>query len=428
MVENTGMIMMPVEAPKVQVYFVPHLGSAPKFCSFLDCLTEEMEEEHGTGISGQNSYDNYRFLTLPEIKELNIEPLIGTKMLRAYMHGYFIDSKLYNRIQSEKVGMSMEEKMAEMMDTEIQKLRKSRISLDKISDKKVSKTVKSMADSEDEDGSESGSEPEEKAGSESDDESADQEAEKEVNKNFNESDDRFGDLFKNKAYEIDSDDDAFIMRNTEKSAKKLRKLLRENDDFEDSDEEKEIAKREKRMTKNATKSAKNGQNSDLADGENSDADSSDDEKNWLEKIKNIKSAYKQVYDKKALKNEAQKNMDKNIKLNKNLKSENLTVKIASSSGQGHKKSGSGFKKMDLDKKSDKLIGKSLDAVTREQEPETGSGRNFKGNQEMSFKMKKEKDKKSDAQQKLKQVQKFKNRKQRRSAMFLLPKDVKYGKK
>ena len=80
--EGTGLMMFPCEQPKIQTYFVPHLGPAPKWCSFLDSLAEELEEENGTGLSGTTAYDNYRFVTLDELKELGIESIVGTKLLQ----------------------------------------------------------------------------------------------------------------------------------------------------------------------------------------------------------------------------------------------------------------------------------------------------------------------------------------------------------
>lgn len=32
------------EAPKILTYYIPSLGPSPKWCSFLDNITEELEE------------------------------------------------------------------------------------------------------------------------------------------------------------------------------------------------------------------------------------------------------------------------------------------------------------------------------------------------------------------------------------------------
>ena len=71
---------------------VQSLGPAPKWCSFLDNLTEELEETE------QTVYDDYKFVTSHDLEELGLAHLVGTPLLRAYMHGYFIDLKLYHKV------------------------------------------------------------------------------------------------------------------------------------------------------------------------------------------------------------------------------------------------------------------------------------------------------------------------------------------
>ena len=43
-VPQSGLLFVAAEQPKVLAFFVPALGPAPKWCSFLDNLTEELEE------------------------------------------------------------------------------------------------------------------------------------------------------------------------------------------------------------------------------------------------------------------------------------------------------------------------------------------------------------------------------------------------
>lgn len=76
-------------------YFIPSLGPAPKWCSYLDSITEELEESEQPAV-----YDDYKFVTKAELEELGLSNLLGTSMLRAYMHGYFIDIRLYNRART----------------------------------------------------------------------------------------------------------------------------------------------------------------------------------------------------------------------------------------------------------------------------------------------------------------------------------------
>jgi len=47
--------MMGADTTRVHAYFVPGLGPAPRWCSHLEGLTEEMEE------GAPNVYDDYRW-------------------------------------------------------------------------------------------------------------------------------------------------------------------------------------------------------------------------------------------------------------------------------------------------------------------------------------------------------------------------------
>ena len=89
--KDSGMILTANEGKQQHAFLIPQLGPSPKWCSFLDNLVEEMAEE-----APSTTYDNYKFLTLPELKQLNLGHLVGTtSLLRPYMHGYFVASKLY---------------------------------------------------------------------------------------------------------------------------------------------------------------------------------------------------------------------------------------------------------------------------------------------------------------------------------------------
>ena len=50
-----GLLMIGCDSPVVQGFFIPSLGPAPRWCSHLESLTEEMEEQAPT------IYDDYRW-------------------------------------------------------------------------------------------------------------------------------------------------------------------------------------------------------------------------------------------------------------------------------------------------------------------------------------------------------------------------------
>lgn len=60
----------------------------------INCSSqEELEEEPEVTV-----YDNYKFLTKEDIERLKLTHYIGTPFLKAYMHGFFINYKLYNQV------------------------------------------------------------------------------------------------------------------------------------------------------------------------------------------------------------------------------------------------------------------------------------------------------------------------------------------
>lgn len=94
-IPDTGMVLIANENTKIQTYYIPSLGPAPYWCSFLDNLTEELEE-----LNYDIIYDDYKFVTEKELDELGLSHLKGTNLLRAYMHGYFIDIRLYRKARN----------------------------------------------------------------------------------------------------------------------------------------------------------------------------------------------------------------------------------------------------------------------------------------------------------------------------------------
>jgi ribosome biogenesis protein ENP2 len=121
--KDTGMILTANEGKQQHAFFVPQLGPAPKWCSFLDNMVEEMAEEVRT-----ETYDNYKFLTLPELKQLSLAHLIGkTNLLRPYMHGYFVASKLYEQAKLIANPYVWEEERMKRVKDKVEKERASRI-------------------------------------------------------------------------------------------------------------------------------------------------------------------------------------------------------------------------------------------------------------------------------------------------------------
>lgn len=120
---DTGMLLTANEGKQQHAFFIPQLGPAPKWCSFLDNMVEEMAEEVHT-----ETYDNYKFLTLPELKQLSLSHLVGkSNLLRPYMHGYFVASKLYEQAKLIVNPYAFEEERVKRVKDKVEQERASRI-------------------------------------------------------------------------------------------------------------------------------------------------------------------------------------------------------------------------------------------------------------------------------------------------------------
>lgn len=124
-IPNTGLNMLAVEDEKMQIYYIPSLGPAPRWCSFLDNVTEEMDS-----TASRNIYDDYKFITKQELESLGLDHLLGTNLLRAYMHGFFVDVRLYKRAKSIADPFAFEEYKRRKIREKIEQERTSRIKID----------------------------------------------------------------------------------------------------------------------------------------------------------------------------------------------------------------------------------------------------------------------------------------------------------
>ncbi|CAN9126963.1 unnamed protein product [Alternaria sp. RS040] len=132
-VPKTGMLLTANEGRQQHSFFIPQLGPAPRWCHFLDNIVEEMAEDpndpnaFGKGASG-DVYDNFKFLTLEQLKQLSLDHLVGTtSLLRPYMHGFFVAQKLYEEARLISNPDLWQEQRAKSIAEKISKERESRI-------------------------------------------------------------------------------------------------------------------------------------------------------------------------------------------------------------------------------------------------------------------------------------------------------------
>ncbi|KAI0688386.1 WD40-repeat-containing domain protein [Cytidiella melzeri] len=121
-VPGSGLLMLANEGIQMTSYFIPQLGPAPKWCSFLENLTEEMEDQ-----TTRTAYQDYKFVERSELSSLGLDHLVGTPVIKPYMHGYFLSLKLYDTarlianpyVYEEHRERMVQEKMDKMAETRI---------------------------------------------------------------------------------------------------------------------------------------------------------------------------------------------------------------------------------------------------------------------------------------------------------------------
>ncbi|KAI4348607.1 hypothetical protein L6164_009314 [Bauhinia variegata] len=123
---GSGLILLALDGSQIPSYFIPALGPAPKWCSSLEFFTEELDSSGQTTI-----YDHYKFLTKEELERLNLTNLIGTNLLRAYMHGYFVNHALYKKAKALADPFEYETYIEQQKQQKLEAERASRITIRK---------------------------------------------------------------------------------------------------------------------------------------------------------------------------------------------------------------------------------------------------------------------------------------------------------
>jgi ribosome biogenesis protein ENP2 len=264
--KNSGMFCFGCESEKIELYFIPQIGPAPKWASFLDNITEELEEAKTYSL-----YEDYKFVTLNELDEIGGKNLIGTKMLKPYMHGYFIDWRLYKKLKQLTEPFDYQKYLSDKREQKLEKYFGERIVMNKRLKPKINSKLLT-ATSEDN-----------------------------TKKAIDINDERFKKLFSDKDYEIDFNSDKFKKKNKnivindqeeiEETNRKLKEIeVDDEDDIknkkkkkkEEDDEErivnKEIMKLNEKLMKKKKKKLDNFHKNNYNEANN---------ENFGERMKNI---------------------------------------------------------------------------------------------------------------------------------------------
>jgi ribosome biogenesis protein ENP2 len=143
---STGLVFLANETSLMTAYYIPDLGPSPRWSRFLDNMTEEMEEDQTTSI-----YEDYKFVDRAELRtfvyfflsffltscvlnkkfpafhSLGLDHLIGTPTLKPYMHGFFVDLRLYTKARAIANPFAYAEHRERAIAARLEKERESRI-------------------------------------------------------------------------------------------------------------------------------------------------------------------------------------------------------------------------------------------------------------------------------------------------------------
>ena len=114
--------MLANEGIQMNMQYIPQLGPAPRWCSFLENLTEELEDQ-----TTRTVYEDYKFVDRSELAALGLDHLVGTPALKPYMHGYFLSLKLYDTARAIANPFAYAEHREKMLREKMGKLAESRI-------------------------------------------------------------------------------------------------------------------------------------------------------------------------------------------------------------------------------------------------------------------------------------------------------------
>jgi ribosome biogenesis protein ENP2 len=128
---NSGLFFTPCDAPRVGTYFAPGVGPAPRWCSFLDTVADELNQQlTGKAVDGsevKQVYEDYVFLTKEQLQALGAEKLIGTSVVKAYMHGFWMDRKVHAKLRDVSEPFRFEQYQQQRVQEEMEKNRPMRM-------------------------------------------------------------------------------------------------------------------------------------------------------------------------------------------------------------------------------------------------------------------------------------------------------------
>ncbi|KAJ9102989.1 hypothetical protein QFC19_004546 [Naganishia cerealis] len=239
-VPYTGLLLAATDSPTPNAYYIPELGPAPKWASFLDGVTDELEDdaEGGTTGVGKGAYADYKFVDREELDTLGLTHLVGSPQLKPYMHGFFLSLQLYTKARLIANPTSYTEHRERLLATKLAEESESRIRAKK-QQPKVNKALAERIRRNEEREEAKEKKKRERLGRGADEEEGEEEEaatgkDKPAAKNIL-SDPRFQELWKNPDFEVDEESREFELLNpaTAHNAKRQKTAVEEEDEESD---------------------------------------------------------------------------------------------------------------------------------------------------------------------------------------------------
>lgn len=223
---NSGLMLLALDNSQIPSHFIPALGPAPKWCSHLDNLTEEMEEKQEATL-----YDDYKFLTEEEMERLGLSQYKDSNAVRAHLHGYVIRYDLFKEQKAKLEIADYETLKKEMKEKKLEAQRKSRIT-QVVKIPKVNRHILDSIRTEEEE-------------MEADVDNVDKSSTRKKKRKLEMhkallTDPRFGEMFENKDFEIDEQSREYLALHPQVVMKEPR-LIEEHFESVSEDEEQQDA-------------------------------------------------------------------------------------------------------------------------------------------------------------------------------------------
>uniref|UniRef100_A0AAY4DMM3 Nucleolar protein 10 n=1 Tax=Denticeps clupeoides TaxID=299321 RepID=A0AAY4DMM3_9TELE len=262
---NSGMLFTANEDPKMNTLYIPALGPAPRWCCFLDNLTEELEENPESTI-----YDDYKFVTRKDLENLGIllQTFLTDSLQVACAEAVLFISIFHVKTMTNP--FAYEEYRKDKIRQKIEESRAQRVQLKKLPKVNKELAIKLMEDGEHE--AQIGSKKKGKATT-----------------NIL-SDNRFKMMFENPDYQVDEQSEEYRLLNpiVSKVSQKRRKKLQQLVQMEEEEE--------------------------LEGRASSDEESSDDDKSWVEEVREQRRLLRLEERNRKMKERERKLLDRNTDL------------------------------------------------------------------------------------------------------------------